>query len=239
MAVYFGGDRNDVLEGNDGFLGLAPQNDTFYGNDGDDIIRGYGGNDIAYGGNGHDGIYGGEGHDALYGDAGHDLLNGDAGDDYLDGGDGNDTIYGGWDGVFGLAPGADTLVGGNGYDYLYGEGGNDSLYGDGGSDYLNGGTGRDYLTGGSGSDTFALRAAGFGVDDNFNRLFGGTADVITDWTSSDWIEVTGNSSQYSLGTGNFNVGSTAYDTGIFRYGELIGIVQDSTDVIMSRDFKYV
>ncbi len=68
--------------------------------------------------------------------------------------------------------------------------------------------------------------------------------IITDWdASSDYIEVLGSSSQYELDFSQSWAGTSANDTGIYYIGgggrELIGVVQDTTNVDISRDFTFV
>jgi hypothetical protein len=153
------------------------------------------------------------------GNGGNDRIIGNTMNDYISGGSGNDSLSG-WSGN-------DTLLGGSGDDSLSGGSGNDRLDG-----YATTGTEYDDLFGGSGSDTFVL--GGFwGV--SYQGLGYAT---IKDWDTSDWLEVRGSRSQYSLRTGNWE-GSSARDTGIYFGNDLVGVVQDSTNVIISRDFKFV
>lgn len=88
---FFGGDGNDVLKGGAG-------DDFLAGEGGDDQLDGGAGADQLLGGDGNDNLTGGDGNDSLSGEAGNDVLNGGAGDDYLSGGAGADNIQGG-DGV--------------------------------------------------------------------------------------------------------------------------------------------
>jgi Ca2+-binding RTX toxin-like protein len=62
---------------------LTPEDDTFTGTAGNEVIRGGAGNDK---------IYGGAGSDRIDGGAGNDLIMGGKGVDYLYGGAGNDTF---------------------------------------------------------------------------------------------------------------------------------------------------
>ena len=94
-----------------------------------------------------------------------EILGGDAGNDILNGNGGNDFLFGG--------AGADTLNGGLG---------NDTLYGGADNDRLVGGPGSDTMTGGSGNDTFAYSS----IADSH----GGQFDTITDFTSTDKIDLT-------------------------------------------------
>lgn len=180
-------------------LGFATTTDSVYNSgtgERDDIFGGKGADGL-YGGLGIDRIFGGEGNDTidggaeadlLYGGGGTDTINGGDHDDQIDGGEGNDTIQG--------DDGADTIVGGNGNDYLFGEVDeanwtslwNDTLQGGAGNDYLAGGGGDDTLTGGDGIDTFRLdyvRYSNF----SYSGLSGDTTDTVTDFTSSDKVDV--------------------------------------------------
>jgi Ca2+-binding RTX toxin-like protein len=82
--------------GNDNLYGLDAtpiQDNTMYGNGGDDYMDGRSGNDIMYGGDGNDTMVGGDGNDTLIGGAGDDYLQGDLGSNTLNGGTGNNTFY--------------------------------------------------------------------------------------------------------------------------------------------------
>ena len=145
-----------------------------------------------------------------------------------DGSDFNDEIIGNEfnNNLFG-DDGNDTLVGGSGNDTLTGGSGDDRLVG-----YGNG-TEYDVLTGGGGIDTFVLG--------NSSNAFYRSNDyaTITDFDElSDQIEVKGTSSQYSLEVGNW-IGTSAEDTAIFYGDDIIGIVEDYTNVSINRDFVFV
>jgi Ca2+-binding RTX toxin-like protein len=83
-------------------------NDTLYGEAGDDLIQASAGNDILYGGIGNDDLRGEAGADVIYGQDGNDKLLGGDGIDTLSGGSGSDSLAGGL--------GADKLSGGSGAD---------------------------------------------------------------------------------------------------------------------------
>jgi Ca2+-binding RTX toxin-like protein len=158
----------------------------------------------------------------IYGNGGNDVLTGGPKDDWIDGGDG--------------------------HDYLYGKEGNDQLYGQAGYDYLSGGAGNDYLDGGigaytydidtisgdAGADTFVLgvlsqvnyQGAGYAVIADFNYL------------EKDKIKVGGSIGDYTIEAVNFGVGTSALDTLIKRYGDVIAVVQDRSgnQIIPSLDF---
>ena len=123
--------------------------------------------------------------------------------------------------------GDDTLIGGPGNDTLRGGSGDDRLVG------YSGGTEYDILTGGEGTDTFVL-------GDSSNAFYRGNGYAnIADFNwLSDYIEVKGTSSQYSLEVGNW-IGTSADDTAISYGDDVIGIVQDNTNVVITENFLFV
>lgn len=96
MEVLVGGSGDDSFHGND-------LQQVFNGGPGNDTIVALGGDDLVDGNEGADRIDGGQGRDQLYGSEGDDGLGGGGGDDRLIGESGNDTLTGG--------PGVDTLNG--------------------------------------------------------------------------------------------------------------------------------
>ncbi|MEZ0170304.1 calcium-binding protein [Microvirga sp. TS319] len=100
----------DDLNSYDWYVALNRGNDTFYGNDYADVIRGGYGNDVVYSYGGADIVFGDAGNDKLYGLNGDDDLYGGTGRDFLNGGNGSDYLSGGLD--------SDTLTGGPGRDYF-------------------------------------------------------------------------------------------------------------------------
>jgi len=263
----YGDDGDDLLEGWDGadLLNGGNGNDLMRGQAGSDSLYGGMGNDEAYGGNGNDLVDGEAGADRLFGGNGNDLMQGGAGADIVRGGNGDDLMYGGRhrDLMFGEAGddelwgdnGNDLLVGGSGADLLRGNQGNDSLHGGNGNDELRGGMGNDTLngvsnnqvlygtppsqydtlTGGSGADRFVLYAAYLTNPYYLGLGFATLTDF--DRTEGDRIVISDNSG-YSLGTGNWG-GSSQDDTGIYYNGDLIGVVQDTTQVHLFLDFDRV
>lgn len=102
----FGGRGDDVLTGcayechggaDDDTLTGGPSEDldqnTLFGDSGNDVLRGRAGNDVLYGGKGHDRLYGDRGDDKLFGNSGNDTLYGGAGKDTLSGGPGRNKLY--------------------------------------------------------------------------------------------------------------------------------------------------
>jgi Ca2+-binding RTX toxin-like protein len=148
---------------------------------------------------------------------------------------GNDTLYG--------VEGDDSLDGGFGNDILYGGNGNDRLNGYG--LVINNVSQFDTLVGGGGSDIFVLGSSA-GV--YYNEPGDGYA-VITDWdpkagatdTVFDRIEVNGSSSLYRLDQFRNVLGGSGLDTEIIHIptGDRIGVIQDSLNVQISRDFLFV
>ncbi|MEP0754969.1 hypothetical protein NDA03_22405 [Trichocoleus sp. Lan] len=179
---------------------------------------------------------------------GRDILVGNSLDNFISGLDGDDLIFG--------QGGADFLRGGNGSDELRGDDGNDFLKGDAGNDKLVGGKGQDSLFGGEGHDV--LTGYSFlGVDEKDVLTGGGGADTfvlgdkigshylesgfatITDFKSSEGDKIQINGSIFDGGytltkTQNFS-GSSALDTLIHKNGNLIAVVQDTTNVFASFD----
>lgn len=178
------------------------------------------------GGAGNDYIFGAGGNDALFGGSGGDVLDGGTGSDILDGGTGNDILGGG--------TGNDTLRGNSGSDTLLGNSGNDVLLGDAGNDVLNGygfNFGEvDSLAGGTGQDRFILG------DRSQSFYTGNGYAVITDFRASDGDKIVLNGNQpYGLSFGNLS-GGGALDTLISTAsGDIIGVIQDTTQVVFSRD----
>ena len=183
-----------------------------------------------------------EGIGIMFGNRGDGKLQGLLGDDRLYGGDDNDTLYGNRESVttsrFSFGPSRsdnDKLTGGKGNDVLVGYGGlkneKDILHGDQSSSQ----PGRIDI--GDGADVFVLgdssRAYYDGDDTN------GYA-VIKDfyYAEGDKIRVHGNRSDYSLGFANRS-GSSSTDTLIEYQDDLIAVVEDTTNIIISADFVFV
>ncbi|MGB5972942.1 MAG: calcium-binding protein [Nodosilinea sp.] len=183
--------------------------------------------------------------DVIIGDSQNNLLDGWGGDDYIFGGGGNDQILG--------FTGNDALDGSTGNDSLFGEAGNDILFGGSGSDYISGGSGSDFLAGDSGSDTLVgygfslgeldVLSGGSGSDlfalgDTANVYYQGSGyATITDFDflEGDKILVSGGIGNYSLSSQSFS-GGLALDTLIFFGSDLIGVVEDNTNVVAALDF---
>lgn len=262
-----GNDTVNGDKGNDYIFG-GNGRDRLFGSDGNDVIYGGAGDDTVNGGFGVDQMDGGEGFDTLdvrFWDntyilnmetgitnfAGETAINFErvrtgSGNDQITGSRGADTINTG--------DGEDLIFGGAGKDKINGEGDNDTLYGGLGGDTVRGGEGDDLLngygfteeydilTGGQGADTFVLGDNTFLNDGTV--YYGETAGFgfarITDfdWQEGDKFEVFGDIADYSLTYGN-RYGISAQDTFIEYKGDLIAIVQDTTDVIISADFNFV
>jgi len=203
-----------------------------------EYISGTSGVDHIMGGNGHDILEGLESNDDLIGGGGNDWMSGGSGDDWMSGTAGNDIMYGntGNDWISGGVgdPGSDLLYGGSGNDQLFGREGNDTLSG---ADSATWGTNDfDILEGGSGSDTFVLGTRSY----TYYALYDNDGyATITDFSAADdYIQAYGLSNFYTLSAGNWG-GTSALDTGIFFENNLVAVVQDTTDVDFSRDFKFV
>jgi Ca2+-binding RTX toxin-like protein len=188
-------------------------------------------------GNFHIALFGTEENDYIFGDEGDDALYGFKGNDFLDGWAGNDVVVG--------YEGRDTLLGGDGDDTLgdwyHGEPGTDSLNGGAGNDVLygyGGGVEYDTLTGGGGADKFVLGQETNSSVNGYAYYLGSGYATITDfnWAEGDKFQVYGNESDYSL---KYDTSSADTRTRIFYKDDLIAIVQDTTNVILSADFNFV
>jgi Ca2+-binding RTX toxin-like protein len=191
-------------------------------------------------GDGADTIDGGAGNDRLWGGRGDDVLIGGQGADNLRGGDGYDTARytgssvgvrvalngsqgAGGDGAGDVLTGVEALIGSAANDQLTGSGANNLLSGENGADRLNGGSGNDFVVGGAGADRLIGAAGqdalggGAGADAFVfsTPLSEGNADLITDFTSVDVIQLAHNVFS-GLAVGNlaaaaFRVGAAAQD----------------------------
>jgi Ca2+-binding RTX toxin-like protein len=103
MAIFNGGNGNDLLTGTD-------NNDTIQGRGGNDTILGGNGNDLLIGNIDADLIEGGEGDDTLQGGDQNDTLIGDRGSDFMLGGRGDDRL------IWNNGDGSDTMRGNGNYD---------------------------------------------------------------------------------------------------------------------------
>ncbi|MDJ0716024.1 MAG: chondroitinase-B domain-containing protein [Prochloraceae cyanobacterium] len=153
--TFTGDNNNNIIygfDGNDRLQGLGG-NDTLYGGDDNDTIEGGIGNDVLQGNENNDSVSGGAGNDTVSGGLGNDTVEGGSGINFLNGDLGDDSVVGGDlnDTVIGDT-GKDTLLGGAGIDSLDGGFDNDSIDGGANSDFLAGSTGDDTLNGGSGND---------------------------------------------------------------------------------------
>ena len=250
----YGNSLNNVLVGNN-------SNNTLMGRAGNDSLFGGGGHDTLDGGTGADSMWGDSGNDRYvvdnindevheFSNQGYDTvearING-----YVLGNNVENLKLGTTLGVTsGRGNGLNNRVEGNfRNNTLRGEGGNDIIKGHEGSDYLIGGPGDDFLigmrnttnnevdqlVGGRGSDSFALfhgsktyGSSGYAVIRDFDSYLYG----------EDKILVLGSRSQYSLGQSNL-VGSTRLDTVIRQGGNIIGVVEDTTNVDLNRDFTFI
>ena len=156
----------------------------FYGDTGDDIVRGSDYGDLICLGSGNDFADAGDGSDQMTGDEGNDVINlGPSGSDaansnFGQGGDGNDLIVAtgnGKNNLIGdtqpgqpLGQGIDILIGADGDDMLDGGGLTDLMVGGGGNDTMFGGDGTDLINGGGGTNT---GDAGNGTDLCINGTF--------------------------------------------------------------------
>lgn len=263
-ALIYGGDGNDSLTGSNYEDTLTGGNgsDTLKGGNGYDIATYFGKyseHKATFTSDGAVQITGSEGPDLLSGieritfaeGAFYNVYTGDAGGNNLTadpnvwsllyGGDSNDNLTG--------SNLIDLLDGGNGNDTLNAGAGDDTVNGYGVTITNNGQI--DQLTGGAGSDIFVLGETG----KVFYNEVGDGYGVIRDWNPKnldpkaldlefDRIQLAGNATQYKLEfTSIGGIGTSAQDTNIlFKIGavwERIGIIQDSINVDLNRDFVFV
>jgi Ca2+-binding RTX toxin-like protein len=132
-------------------------NDTLFGTNQAELLRGLDGDDNLYSNGGADSLFGNAGNDALYGSAATEELDGGSGDDRLFSNGGNDTLIGGTgnDQIFGSAA-SEFINGGAGNDLIYGNGGSDIIFGGAGDDLIYSGSDNDRIDAGSGNDTLWL-----------------------------------------------------------------------------------
>lgn len=180
-------------------------------------------------------LYGWDGNDSLLGESGSDVLYGGLGDDVLIGDGTNSTSD------TGFYRYNDRLYGGDGDDRLYGGRQADLLEGGAGRDYLNGFSDYDaneidFLRGGTEGDTFALgyRTSLSSKIYYLDSKSGGRNKyaVIEDFSAAegDRIRLGSSISEYNLVKNQNFRGSASLDTAIFRYGDLIAVVQDNTSI---------
>lgn len=255
----YGDDTLNGGSGDDGVIG-SWGNDSLYGGSGNDTLGFSSYHDEI----GDDYLNGGSGNDEIYGGTGNDTVIGGAGDDLLDGGADIDTVdYEYWNGggTYNLfaevayfpgfyneeirnfeniktGDGEDLVVGNESDNEIYTNGGNDTLSGGGGDDTLSGygfSTGEyDVLTGDADADTFVL-----GDEDGVFYKGAGYARVTDfDWQENDVFQVAGQQSEYTLSFSNWH-GSSDQDTLIKHNGDIVAIVEDTTNVIISWDFDFV
>ncbi|MEO0702079.1 MAG: sulfatase-like hydrolase/transferase [Pseudomonadota bacterium] len=148
--------------GNDVMTGPKYSGATFDGGAGDDVL-------IARSRRAKDKhqFYGGAGDDVLIGGAGADVLDGGPGNDRIEGGTGRNKIYAG--------PGNDQIIDGDGGSEIHTGPGRNRVISEGGDDVIHVGAGHNTLTGGPGDTTYVV-------------AYGG-ANVITDWSPSDRLDL--------------------------------------------------
>ncbi|MEG4009910.1 hypothetical protein QUA41_28655 [Microcoleus sp. Pol11C1] len=173
------------------------------------------GNDTILGNTNNDYIFGDSGNDKLYGWTGNDNLSGGAGNDWISGEDGKDNLSGGTNN--------DTLFGGKGDDTIEGS----LIYSVYNSNEY------DVLNGGNGYDTFVLG--------NFLRNnYLGTGHAIIQDFNLDYIQLKGSASSFRLNKSKNLVGGAGIDTAIYSGTDLLAIVQDTTDLYLTKYFfKFV
>ncbi|NEQ72452.1 MAG: calcium-binding protein [Okeania sp. SIO2C9] len=204
-------------------------NNTMYGSDNNDYMRGGSDNDV---------INGEGGNDILIGKSGDDLLNGGLGNDILKAGDGDDLLNGGL--------GNDILKAGDGDDILNGGLGNDILNGGRGMDTL---TGVDITSAQPGYNEIDILRGNIDADlfilgDNSGQVYY-TGNGINDYAridtfntaEGDQIQLQGSNNDYTL---REDVSGLPRGTAIYNNDDLIGIVNNVRNMdLNSSDFSFV
>jgi Ca2+-binding RTX toxin-like protein len=257
-----GGDRITGGSGDDRLFGEEASNPTFPGSFG--TIVNAGGNDILGGRDGNDTLLGQVGNDIIDGGAGNDVINGGSGADLasfvaiaaavivdLEGIDGTST--GGSDGeleaigqgldhillverVRGSQLG-DTIKGDNQSNFFLGMDGDDIMLGRAGNDRLTGGNGKDTLVGGTGTDIFDFDAVAE------MSASAATADVISDFTAGDKIDLSTIDANGAIAGDPFFVFKTTALTGAGQVNFIQSggntLIQGSTDADAAAEFIIV
>ena len=190
--IVYDGMANVVFGGTQGAnsINAGRQDDTVWGDGGNDDIEGGMGNDFLMGGTGNDVIQDEDGIDVLKGEAGDDVLNGGPGLDIMSGGTGNDALFGGF-------ANAKAMICGAGNDYTYGSNDADAINGDDGNDWLEGAGGADVITGNSGNA--------------FQTLYPGDDVLIGGDGLDSFLGEGGTDIMVDLNTGNIYDGGAGYD----------------------------
>ncbi|NER79697.1 MAG: hypothetical protein F6K42_08960 [Leptolyngbya sp. SIO1D8] len=144
-----------------------------------------------------------------------------------------------------------TIRGNNANNLIEGRKGSDTMVGDGGNDTLIGyghSSGEyDILTGDFFDSKPGFTDANDGADlfvlgnEDFVFYTGSSHATITDFygAEGDKFQVHGQQSDYTLDKSVSLGGTTALDTSIYYQGNLIGVVQDTTNVFLNVDFQFV
>jgi Ca2+-binding RTX toxin-like protein len=259
---FFGQAGNDALYSRNG-------NDYLNGGDGNDYLDGGAGNDFLYGEAGNDSLWGGSGADAMSGGSGNDIYVVDHLSDVVteNTSQGIDTVQSFLNSytlganvenleLFENSPAINgtgnalnnTIIGNSGNNNLWGNGGSDSLSGGAGNDRLNGygysgSSEYDTLTGGVGADTFELGNIFDSYYDSNGLYTGDGYAIITDfkYQEGDKLQLKGNASLYTESDVNWGIGTPAFDTAIYKSGDLIALLQDvsGSNFILSLDSVFV
>lgn len=133
--------------GNDVMIGPKYGGATFYGGEGDDVLRA-----ISVSESSRHFFYGGAGNDRLIGGGGRDVLDGGTGDDTIIGTAGRNRIYGGH--------GNDEIIDGDGSSVVHTGPGRNRVQLGGGNDTVHAGTGINLIDAGPGAVVFVLAYGG-------------------------------------------------------------------------------
>ncbi len=199
-TTVYGGQGNDLISSNFGFVNNEGTNFLIYGNLGNDTVN-----------------LTGSGGSTVYGGQGSDSITGSGGTDYINGGVGTDTITGG-------AGSSSTLIGGDGSDVISSAGAATMIYGNTGDDQLSSTGAQASIFGGQGSDTITLTGTAganggaatgamnslvYGnLGDDSITLTGANTSTVYGGQGSDVLTVTGSA------TSATDDGSTVGSTGV-------------------------
>jgi len=203
LRALLGGAGDDVMQSSSLSTNIP---EYFYGDSGDDTIKGGKGDDTLAGGLGNDTLSGHEGHDRIYGGHGNDTIEGHSGDDDIHGGEGDDVLTD--------ISGNNLIHGNEGNDQITVTEGNNALYGDSGNDTIQGGSGLDAIHGGEGIDTLFGNAGDdwLSGESGNDTLYGGSGDDVLSGDEGDDIIDGGAGADVAYG-------GEGDDTLIYRYTE--------------------
>lgn len=246
------GNDKDILFGSTAFR------DTYFGGDGDDLMKGSLGSDVFDGGAGEDMVsfldlvdgvsvdltfsqgYAGAatgdvfiGIENIAGGQGHNALRGDRWSNTLVGGNNYDILEGraGDDNLLGLG-GDDDIRGDQGDDKIYGDTGSDTLHGNDGNDYVSGGADTDFVHGDDGDDTLDG-----GTGDDF--LYGGIGNDTMTYGGKEDTSLPGHEDGLDTFDGGDNTPGNGDTADYSQFGAAIGVdMRLTTNTVTTRDGQH-